>query len=114
MNQPNLMSFAFTGPGYRCSPARYSKGKMILNIDSDGSGWKTRGMWLAEALGGKWGRGHEQGYRISPRRAAQWKALYEAGADANVPYFKSETHPVTFEVGGKAGLTLKEALASIK
>jgi hypothetical protein len=106
----NLAALSFVGPGYRCSPARYSKNKMILHIEGDGSGWKTRGANLAEALGAIWARGHEQGYRISPRRATQWKALYEAGFDARRNFLSSNPKEFLFSTNDDSLVTLKDAL----
>lgn len=102
------------GVTYSCRPARHGKG-VVLNLKRDQSdGWKDRAQWLAEALNGRWARGHQPGWRMSPSRAAQWKALFLAGWDAFVPMYKSASHPPTFRLGDGPKLTLKEVLKVIK
>lgn len=114
-NDPRLAlaySGRHDGVAFRCSPHRYGKG-MVLTLDNDVRDlWKDRAAWLAEALGGKWARGHQQGYRIAPTRAAQWRALYLAGWDAHVPFRWSDVapQPARFSLNGGPKLTLKEAM----
>ena len=109
------LSYSGTHDGvrYSCSPARYGKG-MVLTLENEVHDmWKNRASWLAEGLNGKWARGHQEGFRMSPTRATQWRLLYLAGWDANVPMFKSADKPVTFSLGNGPHLSLKEALADI-
>ena len=101
------------GVTYTCSPARYGKG-MVLRLERDHSdSWKDHAAWLAEGLNGRWARGHQEGFRMSPTRAIQWRMLYLAGWGANVPMFKSANKPVTFSFQRGPEMTLKEALAEI-
>lgn len=100
---------------YDCAPARYGKG-CVLRLDrvkTDANDiWKDRAAYLAEALGGRWARGHQQGYRIAPTRAAQWRTLFLAGWDAYVPlrFGREPRVPATFRLNDGPKLTLKEAL----
>lgn len=57
---------------YSISPARYSKGKFVIQCESDGTDYKTEEMYLAESVGGKWTH-RSKGYQVS---AAQVK-LFE-------------------------------------
>lgn len=101
------------GVRFTCSPNRYGKG-MVLSLQNDTRDmWKNRAAWLAEALNGHWARGHQEGFRLSNARAVQWKSLYLAGWDANVPMFKSAEHPVTFSLNNGPEMSLKEALKQI-
>lgn len=101
------------GVTYSCVPSRYGKG-MVLTLKNDVRDmWKNRASWLAEGLGGKWARGHQEGYRISPTKAQHWRVLYLAGWDAKVPMFKNDG-PVTFSLGNGPELTLKEALKEVE
>ena len=101
------------GVAYSCRPARYSKGKAILQInDTAAGGFKARAHWLAEALGGRWARGHEQGYRIAPTRAEQWQTLFLAGFSATPRYFH-DSPAATFSRGSGPQLSLADALREI-
>ena len=101
------------GVSYSCKPARYSKGKAILQIkDAAAGGFKARAHWLAEALGGRWARGHEQGYRIAPTRAEQWQTLFLAGFSATQRYF-NDSPAATFSRGSGPQLSLADALREI-
>lgn len=114
------LSAAFSGTKGRCrftcSAARYGKG-MVLALDrdktDDGDIYKDDAAWLAEALGGKWARGHQRGYRIAVSRALQWRTLYLAGFEASRRYFGNDNKPYTFSLGDGPKLTLKEALALV-
>jgi hypothetical protein len=98
---------------FTCLPARYGKG-MVLALDHDktdaGDIYKDDAAWLAEALGGKWARGHQPGYRIAVSRALQWRQLFLANWTAQVSPFWDGEKP-TFRLGDGPKLTLKEALA---
>lgn len=115
-NDPRV-AFSYSGKHdgvtYSCEAARYGKG-MVLRLEKDESdGWKNRASWLAEGLNGRWARGHQEGFRMSPTRAIQWRTLYLAGWNANVPLFKSADKPVTFSLNSGPEMTLKEALVEI-
>jgi len=101
------------GVSFTCVAARYGKG-MVLTLENDTRDmWKNRASWLAEALNGRWARAHQPGFRLSNTRAMQWKTLYLAGWDANVPMFKSADKPVTFSLKNGPEMSLKEALKQI-
>ena len=102
------------GVAYACRPARYSKAKAILQIkDTAAGGFKARAHWLAEALGGRWARGHEQGYRIAPTRAEQWQTLFLAGYSATQRFYRDDGTPYTFSRGKGPQLSLADALREI-
>lgn len=50
------------------TPARYAKGKFVVSTPSDGSGFKTRAMFLVERLGGRWVH-RDHGYQVTARQA---------------------------------------------
>lgn len=68
---------------YRIFPARYAKGKMIIQIIGNGSGFKNRAARLAEAkgIGGKY-VGRSGGYTVSPSAARKFERLFSEGWDA--------------------------------
>lgn len=67
-------------------PARYVKGKVVMNCPSDGTGCKTRAARLAEAFGGRYvNRSH--GYVMAPGRAAAALDHWERGYDAHTRMF---------------------------
>lgn len=71
------------------SPARYAKGKVVMTCPSDGSGWKTRAMRLAEAHGGRYvNRSH--GYVMAPSSAAKALELWHRGFDAHTRMFATD------------------------
>jgi hypothetical protein len=61
---------------YTIGPARYAKGKMAICCISDGSGWKTRAMLLAERLANGRYSGRENAYILSPSAATRFERLY--------------------------------------
>ena len=67
------------GP-YSISKARYAKGKMVVRIRPDGTGFKTRSSRLIEALGGKWVH-RDHGYQVSQATASRFESLYGQGYD---------------------------------
>lgn len=101
---------------YTCTPHRYGKG-MVLHLDREKTGpddiFKDRASWLAQALGGRWARGHQEGYRIAPTRALQFKLLFEAGWDAYSPIY-SENTPAVFHLGNGPRVSLRVALELLK
>ena len=70
-------------PAPTFAPARYAKGKVLVQCPSNQTGSKTRAMRLASALSGKWSN-RCKGYIMSPGGAAKLKAHYEAGRDAEL------------------------------
>lgn len=66
--------------------ARYSKGRVIMRCPSDGSGLKTRAARLAGAFGGRWVN-RSGGFNMSPKRAAEALAHWQAGYDAYIRMF---------------------------
>lgn len=96
---------------FDCSPARYSKG-MVLTLDRDktdnGDIYKDDAAWLAEALGGRWARGHQPGYRIAVSRALQWRQLFLANWTARISFDRKKA-PVFYQYDGPA-FALKDAL----
>jgi hypothetical protein len=117
MRNPDLIPLSYSGTHdgvrYSCSLARYGKGMVLALERENPDGWKDRASWLAEGLNGRWARGHQPGWRMSPTRATQWLKLYLGGYTANVPMFKSADKPVTFSRGDGPNMTLKEALAAV-
>lgn len=75
------------GVSYTCHPHRHGRGMVLQLTRAEYSPWKDRAAWLAEALGGRWARGHQPGYRIARTRAGLWHRLFVAGVNANVPLF---------------------------
>lgn len=63
--------------------ARYAKGKIAVHCPSDGSGYKTRAMRLADAHGGRWSN-REKAYIMSPAAALKVKRAYEADSDVDL------------------------------
>ncbi len=57
---------------YQIVDARYAKGKKIIQCESDGSGYKTSEMLLAERIGGKWVH-RSRGYTVSSRQAIRFE-----------------------------------------
>jgi hypothetical protein len=75
-----MMHFDDLAPNF--SPARYAKGKVVVQCPSK-DGYKTRAARLAAALPGYWSN-RSKGYIMSPTAAAKLKALYAAGKDAKL------------------------------
>jgi hypothetical protein len=76
-----------------------------IELPSNGSGFKTEGMWLAEALGCKWSR--RRGYHLSSaRRVEQWQALLREGFEASRKYFHGDKRPYTFTNDALPGVSL--------
>lgn len=67
-------------------PARYAKGKVVMQCPSNDTGTKTRAMRLAEAFGGRWVH-RSAGYMMSPSRAAAALEAWDAGTDAEIRMF---------------------------
>ena len=114
LDDPRLVaSFSGTHEGvtYRCVPHRYGSSMVLSLTRANSDGWKDRASWLAEALGGKWARGHQEGFRIAKRRALQWRILFLGGWDGNVPMFPTTVNPVSFSLGDGPKMTLKEAIS---
>lgn len=103
-----LLPHSFEGAGFRCTPAKCANA-MALHLESDGSGMKTRAMWLAEALNGRW-TGRDKAYLLSPRRAALWRRLYLAGFDACIWMFVGPERKL-FQFEGHEDMTEREAVA---
>jgi hypothetical protein len=76
-----------TTTDYTISPARYAgrwNGKPQMAIRcTPTDGYKTRAMYLAEALKGRWS-GRERAYIVSPTKAAKFERLYAEGWDAGL------------------------------
>lgn len=66
---------------YTISPARYSKGKVVVRCPSR-DGFKTRAARLAEGLRGRWTH-RAGGYVMTPAKAARFERLYAEGWDAS-------------------------------
>jgi tail lysozyme len=100
------------GAEYAAIPARYAKNKMLVRSD-DGSGFKTRAAYLAEALGGRWSN-RESGYVMSRAAVTKLEQLYAAGFNADVRIFNDQ--PVTFyhRERGLKDLTVAQALGLSK
>ena len=91
-----------------------TKGHWVVQPRKDGSGFKTREAWLAEALGGRWvHRSH--GYHLSSEaRAHTWRRLVAAGVVCSKRYFALETRPYLFGLPPDAPTrSLREKLAMI-
>jgi hypothetical protein len=76
---------------YTIGPARYAKGKMAIRCKSDGSGWKTRAMTLAERLANGRYSGRENAYILSPAAAKRFERLYAEGWSAS--NFTNDLYP---------------------
>ncbi len=63
------------------SEARYAKGKWVAKTPSDGSGWKTRSMFLIEDHGGKWIH-RDEGYQITAKQMERIKGAVALNAVA--------------------------------
>jgi hypothetical protein len=59
---------------YTITPARYAKGMMALRCQSDGSGYKTQAMRLAEQVKGRWSN-RCGAYILSPAKAREFERL---------------------------------------
>jgi len=81
---------------YRIAPARYAKGKMAIHCASDGSGWKTRAMSLAERLANGRYSGRENAYIVSPTAAMRFERLYAEGWSAS--NFSNKLYPPKAEI----------------
>jgi hypothetical protein len=68
---------------YTIRPARYAKGKVAICCKSNGSGWKTRAMLLAERLANGRYSGREKAYILSPSAASRFERLYAEGWSAS-------------------------------
>lgn len=67
---------------YSIVPARYAKGKLVIQPTRDGSGFKTRAARLAGTFG-KWVH-RSGGYTVSAAGARRFERLYSEGYDASV------------------------------
>jgi hypothetical protein len=84
-------AFSFSGEHngvrFSCVPHRYGKG-MVLTLHRDARDmFKDRASWLAEALGARWARGHQEGHRIAPTKAALWHKLFLSGWEGTCSVF---------------------------
>lgn len=68
-------------------PARYAKGKMIIQCPSDGSGMKTRAARLAAAVPGYYSN-RSKGYVVSPSASRRVQEAYASGKDAGLSHVK--------------------------
>jgi len=64
------------------TPARYAKGCVSVRCPSDGSGFKTRAMRLAEHVKGRWSN-REKAYVMSDAKGRRLVDLFNAGRDAS-------------------------------
>lgn len=67
---------------YTIQPARYAKGKWIIQSKST-TGFKTSVHQTVEALGGKY-TNREKGYTLSSAQVRKFKALEKAGVEGRV------------------------------
>lgn len=113
MKNDDLIHLSQSGPGWSTSPARYAKGKMVVRIVNE-SMFKNEGVWLAEALGGKWSR-RDGGHQLSRTRAAAWIKLYSAGWTATRKILSSDKKPYLFGPFKQPRIfVLKDALKHIE
>lgn len=63
---------------YSVSKTRYAKGKLVVRIRPDGTGFKTRAAYLIEVLGGRWVH-RDHGYQVSQATANRFESLYWQG-----------------------------------
>ena len=85
------------------------KSTRVRITPADGSdGFKSREMWLAEALGASWS--HRRGYTVaSQARADLFALLASAKATASRKIFASDKRPYTFQMpNGGEQYTLAE------
>lgn len=66
---------------YTITPARYSKGNMLVVCESDGTHFKTRYDRLAEAFSGRYTH-REHGYIMSPKAAQRFEQAVKDGWNA--------------------------------
>lgn len=86
--------------------------RLQIRIPSDGSGFKTRSHWLAEALGAQ--HSHRRGYTLAPTKHAAFLILDAGGWHASRRYFASDRKPYTFSLPHGPELTLAQALAAAR
>lgn len=63
--------------------ARYAKNQMAVHCPSNGTGWKTRAMRLADAIANGRYSGREHAYIMSQPAAKRFTKLYAEGWDAS-------------------------------
>jgi hypothetical protein len=73
----------FVMSDYTISPARYAKKMMAVHCISDGTGWMTRAMHLADHFARSRYSGRENAYIMSKAASAKFEAAYVAGKDAS-------------------------------
>jgi hypothetical protein len=67
---------------FKIDPARYAKGKVIVQTPSD-TGWKTRAGRLADTIARGNYTNREKGYVMSPSQAEKFQKLFAEGWDAS-------------------------------
>lgn len=72
---------AVRGDGYTILPARYAKGRVLVQAPGIG-GWKSPAGCMAEHVGGRYTH-REGGYVMSPAAAERMVALLRAGRVAS-------------------------------
>lgn len=70
---------------YTVTPARYSKGMMLVRVEADGSGMMNRAMRLCCALNARW-TNRERGYVMSPKKVERLAKLLAEGRDASLKF----------------------------
>lgn len=101
------------GITFRCSPARYAKGKMSIQIQKDernATGFKGAADRLLDVLNARYSR--RSGYMLSPSRAVQWRDLFITGWDAETDLrgcYGCKTAPLLESPDGRK-MPLKDAL----
>ncbi len=115
---PSLPSYSghAHGVAFTCAPARYAKGKCSLHITADKSdGWKGPADRLLDALNANWNR--RSGYVIAPSRALLWRALFEAGWDAEMDWrhghYATDKAPLLVAPDGRK-IPLREAAKEMR
>lgn len=91
---------------------RNKSNRIQVNLKSDGSGFKTHSIWLAEALGAQYS--HRRGYHLAPTKHAAFLILDTQGWNASRRYFSSDKKPYTFSLNDGPELSFKDALKQAK
>ncbi len=88
------------------TPSPFSRSEVLVSVTGPEA---ERGHALALAVGGRWAS-RLGGHLMTPRRAARWRVLFDAGWTAEKRYLDAGYMPYRFTLGSHKLVTLATAV----
>lgn len=97
---------------YRIAKAHYAKGMMAIHCESNGSGWKTPEMYIAEAMG-RWSN-RDGAYIVSPNKAKAFPLLVSQGWRGSIGWGREPAKLIPPGGDLAQAMTFREAIKLLK